>query len=289
MVDTKIVQFTDEVTGPNIARNPLPDHNAPMIGAIFSDLEVNDIIVDEEPLILAARRPVVETTYISIPAPPAYTSEKKIPWNYHLNPSMAALTRSGRVYELEIDKGKAVVEDNPNKKKHSMESEREFDFLVRPSEYDIIEQLKKAPAKISIMSLLQSSETHKRHLMDVLKRAHVPKNIEEYQFKDMIGAIIAPTFITFSDEDLTEDGTDHVHALHISVRCGDMVIPSVLVDNGSAINVIPKNILTMLLYDFTHLETVHTTVCAFDGTSREVEGRVTLPIMVGMKTFDIEF
>lgn len=105
----------------------------------------------------------------------------------------------------------------------------------------------------------------------------------------MVGAILAPTFITFSDEDLTEDGTDHVHALHISVRCGDMVIPSVLVDNGSAINVIPKNILTMLLYDFTHLETVHTTVCAFDGTSREVEGRVTLPIMVGMKTFDIEF
>lgn len=79
LVDTKVVQFTDEVVGPNIARNPLPDHNVAMISAIFSDVEVNGIIVDEEPIILTVRRPVAKTTYVTIPAPPAYTSERRIP------------------------------------------------------------------------------------------------------------------------------------------------------------------------------------------------------------------
>ncbi|RVX00438.1 hypothetical protein CK203_024664 [Vitis vinifera] len=47
------------------------------------------------------------------------------------------------------------------------------------------------------------------------------------------------TCIVFSDDDLPPEGSDHTRPLYISVGCSSCRVPSVLLDNGSALNVCP--------------------------------------------------
>ncbi|RVW98366.1 hypothetical protein CK203_034252 [Vitis vinifera] len=44
------------------------------------------------------------------------------------------------------------------------------------------------------------------------------------------------TCIVFSDDDLPPEGSDHMRPLYISVGCSGRRVPSVLLDNGSALN-----------------------------------------------------
>ena len=47
------------------------------------------------------------------------------------------------------------------------------------------------------------------------------------------------TCIVFSDDDLPLEGSDHVRSLFIDVACSGHRVSSVLLDNGSALNVCP--------------------------------------------------
>ncbi|RVW78799.1 hypothetical protein CK203_050978 [Vitis vinifera] len=45
------------------------------------------------------------------------------------------------------------------------------------------------------------------------------------------------TCIVFSDDDLPPKGLDHIRPLYISVGCSSHIVPSVMLDNGSTLNV----------------------------------------------------
>jgi hypothetical protein len=98
-------------------------------------------------------------------------------------PEIGGLTRSGRCFtseELENHrkaKGKNMVElaktDEVNKPV-SDEEANEFLKLMRHSEYSVVDQLKKTPTRISLLSLMLSSELHRNALQKVLNEAYVP-------------------------------------------------------------------------------------------------------------------
>ena len=52
----------------------------------------------------------------------------------------------------------------------------EFLKFINHSEYNIIEQLHKFPAKISLLALMLNFEPHKKAMLKVLKQAYVPHN-----------------------------------------------------------------------------------------------------------------
>ena len=58
------------------------------------------------------------------------------------------------------------------------------------------------------------------------------------------------TCIVFSDDDLPPEGSDHVRPLFIDVACSRRRVSSVLLDNGSALNVYPLVIAIAL--EFHH-------------------------------------
>jgi hypothetical protein len=81
------------------------------------------------------------------------------------------LTRSGRCFtpeELEKQrkaKGKEGVDVAEEINKPITEEETsEFLKLMKHNEYSVVEQLKKTPARISILSLILSSEPHRKAL-----------------------------------------------------------------------------------------------------------------------------
>ena len=60
--------------------------------------------------------------------------------------------------------------------------------------------------------------------------------------------------IVFTEDDLPLEGSDHTRPLHISVGCLGRRVPSVLLDNGSALNVYPCAIAIALGYGPTDFE-----------------------------------
>ncbi|KAK5835972.1 hypothetical protein PVK06_011703 [Gossypium arboreum] len=170
----------------------------------------------DRPLIIyydAKKEPVKPKLIIEVPSPFPYKDNKAIPWKYDVNivtpedgkpkamtgsvEEVDHFTRSGRYYSKEVkpvkensdlkQKGKApirVTEDEHEtvpeqeaKKPMDEEEAQEFLKFIKHSEYNVVEQLSKQPARISILSLLLNSEPHRNALLKVLNQTYVANNI----------------------------------------------------------------------------------------------------------------
>ncbi|KAL2330600.1 hypothetical protein Fmac_018181 [Flemingia macrophylla] len=99
------------------------------------------------------------------------------------------------------------------------------------------------PTKITLLSLIISSEPHRKALLKVLNEAYVSHSISQDNFKGIVSHITANDYLSFTDEEIPPEGPNHNKPLHISVKCKEYLIAKVLVDNGSSLNVMPKRTL----------------------------------------------
>ncbi|RVW37276.1 hypothetical protein CK203_088176 [Vitis vinifera] len=90
------------------------------------------------------------------------------------------------------------------------------------------------------------------------------------------------TCIVFSDDDLPPEGSDHMRPLHISVGCSGRRVPSVLLDNGSALNVCPLATAIALGYAPSDFGPSTQTVRAYDSTRREVMGTLEIELLIAI-------
>ncbi|KAI5430823.1 hypothetical protein KIW84_035085 [Lathyrus oleraceus] len=214
-------------------------------------------------------------------------------------------TRSGRLFApqplrdnnaeaLAKAKGKqAMVDEEPAQKEvpeGSFEKDvEEFMKIIKKSDYKIVDQLNQTPSKISILSLLLCSEAHRNALLKMLNMAYVPQEISVNQLEGVIANVSTRHGLGFTDLDLTPEGRNHNKALHITMECKGAVLSHVLVDTGSSLNVLPKQILKKISVEGVVLTPSDLIVRAFDGSKRSVFGEVTLPVKIGPEVFDIIF
>ena len=119
----------------------------------------------------------------------------------------------------------------------------EFLKFIKHSEYSIVEQLHKLPAKISLLSLMLNFEPHKKAMLKVLKQAYVPHNVAIDKIDRLVGNITMDNYILFSDNEIPPNGRGNTKALHITTKVKDCTLPKVLIDNGSSLNVMPLSTL----------------------------------------------
>ncbi|KAF1883557.1 hypothetical protein Lal_00037318 [Lupinus albus] len=142
-----------------------------------------------------------------------YKSDKAVPWKYQGKPvakskqteevvnlaGVGNMTRSGRVYSpvdlskkiINASKGKEkivetsedrpepeVTEMFPEKMEREVSEEEACEFLrfIKQSEYQVIDQLSRTLAKVSLLSLLMNSESHR----EVLKGFQPGKGLGKY-------------------------------------------------------------------------------------------------------------
>jgi len=201
---------------------------------------------------------------------------------------IGGLTRSGRCFTLEElekqrkDKGKEGVDVTEEINKPVTEEEtNEFLKLMKHSEYSVVEQLKKTPARISLLSLILSSEPHRKALQKVLNEAYVPQDINQKAMEHLVGRIQASNYVYFIEDELGPDGTGHNKPLYITVRCMDILIGKVLVDNGSALNILPRHILKEMPIDESHMKPNTLMAKAYDGSPRHIIGTLEVELYVG--------
>nr|XP_027189418.1 uncharacterized protein LOC113786262 [Cicer arietinum] len=237
---------------PNIGSNPLPGHGNASVN--FIEDGIYQYVIDDHQPSDGCEPKGTKVTNIS---------------------GISGMTQSGRVYTPEQLRKK--------------EEASEFLKFVKQSEYKVVDQLNQTPSKISVLSLLLNSEAHRRALMKVLNEAHVTHDITVDQFDGVVGNITASSCLSFGDNELPAEGTEHNKTLHISMRCHDHILARVLVDNGSSLNVMPKSTLSKLFVEGACLKPSALVVKAFDGSRRQVIGEIDLPIQIGPHIFGITF
>ena len=149
-------------------------------------------------------------------------------------------------------------------------------------------QLSTTQARISIWSLLASSSTHRDPLIRALIHIRVdtattPRGLIHFLTADRV------TYIVFSDDDLPLEGSDHVRPLFIDVACLGGRVSSLLLDNGSTLNVCPLVNAIALGFSPSDFRPSTQTVRAYDETQRTVMGTLTTHVMIGPVKYSVFF
>ncbi|XP_052878586.1 uncharacterized protein LOC128285223 [Gossypium arboreum] len=277
------------------------------------------VVIISQPRVNKVGVPIAPKVTIQKPITFPYKDSKRIPWNYDCNVTIPGgknpvgtsekcqdegfYTRSGRRYtpntKAESAKGKSVVIEQEKEKTTRPESPvnepvtekeaKEFLKFLKHSEYSVVEQLHKQPARISVLALLLSSETHRSALMKVLNETYVADDISVNKLDRLVNNISADNFIFFNDDEIPPGGMGSTKALHITTRCKGYTLPGVLIDNGSALNAMPLSTLNKLPVDNSHMKTCQNVMRAFDGTERKVIGRIKIPLLIGPNTYEVDF
>ena len=123
----------------------------------------------------------------------------------------------------------------------------------------------------------------------MLKETHVPTGITDSSFEGMVSLVLATNQVSFSNDELPLEGRDHTLDMHIVVKCEDMIVARVLIDNGSALNVCPMATLERLKVDMSLIKPSTMIIKAFDDMCQEVQGKIELMIEIGSRSFMVNF
>ena len=77
--------------------------------------------------------------------------------------------------------------------------------------------------------------------------------------------------------------------MHIVVKCEEMIVARVLINNGLALNVYLMATLERLKVDIPLTKPSTMIIKAFDGTCHEVQGEIELMIEIGPRSFTVNF
>ncbi|KAK9697654.1 hypothetical protein RND81_08G051700 [Saponaria officinalis] len=127
-------------------------------------------------------------------------------------------------------------------------------------------QFLKTKADITIWQLLRDSEEHRNAFFEALKNVKTNSEPSPTQVVGHISTDLLPGAITFSDADLPSFGFEHNLALYIDVECLRKSLPVTLIDNGSAVNVLPLNTPYLLGLKDQDFIPCNEGVRAFDGS-----------------------
>ncbi|XP_070007751.1 uncharacterized protein [Nicotiana sylvestris] len=118
------------------------------------------------------------------------------------------LTRSGRYFApKELRKAK-TLRDNPVLVKKPVTEEEVVLRKMNIQDYSIVEQMRKTPAQISLLSFLIHSDENCQALIKILNEAHVPDKTTVNHLEKIAKKIFESNRITFSDDDFPLEGFD---------------------------------------------------------------------------------
>ncbi|EOY19365.1 Gag-pro-like protein [Theobroma cacao] len=181
---------------------------------------------------------------IEAPKPFPYKDDKAVSWNYNCN------AHDNR-RDVPIDTHYPECQPEPHKAYISVSFLSWSGFT-----YNVVEQLNRLPARISLLSLLLSSEPHRNSLMRILNQACVDHDILVENLDYIIENILVGNIISFSDEEIPSRGRGNYKALHITIKCKSCTVAKVLLDNGSSLNVMPMRTLARLPIDMSFMRKI---------------------------------
>ena len=195
--------------------------------------------------------------------------------------TVEVITRTGRV----VAPSGPGETSNTQRNDESPEQNDDALKIVHKSDYSIIDQLHRTPSRISLLDLIKSSAIHREALRKILCESYVADHITPEGFEHMIGQVRMANVISFSDEEIDPKGQNHMQALYITLKYKEFMVAKVLIDNGSALNILPTSTIPSLSIDPKDIKSDPMVARAFDGSQRGIFEAVDLEIVVGGQPF----
>ncbi|XP_070017497.1 uncharacterized protein [Nicotiana sylvestris] len=221
-----------------------------------------------------------------------------IPWNYN----KAVVTYKGKEIMGE------VIETNPSgkylnleevnnakqkrfslKKPVSAKEAEEFFRKMKTTDYEVVDQLRKSPSQVSLLSLLISSNEHQKVLIKTLNEAYVLIETTNEQLERMAEQFFEVNLISFSKNELPLEGDSHNKALHLTVKCEVYYVKRVMVDGGSRVDICPLSTLQRMEIGTERIRHNNVFVRAFDGIKRDTIGEIDMILTIGPVDFEVTF
>jgi hypothetical protein len=171
-------------------------------------------------------------------------------------------------------RGDKAVEVNPQEA--TLGASNKKGDKLQNVDYNVLDHLKRILALLSVYDALMLVP----ELRDVLVQALLePERYEVAMAKHCL--FTNPLFvneITFDEEDnIVEDG-DHNRPLYIEGNVGTSHLRRILIDLGSAVNIMPVRSLTRAGFAVDDLEPTDVIICGFDNTGKTTLGAITVKI-----------
>ncbi|XP_077246117.1 uncharacterized protein LOC143885984 [Tasmannia lanceolata] len=286
------------VERPNVTQNPLPNHHAmppPTTNAIFTDeplLDPSTLICaittektyvmkfDDRELEAAERRERYVISFDDDEVAESSSSQSGVfqtdsAGNTKIAPYVLRAEdfeegndgREPYFVQMEED-GILLLNDHCDEMRHMTRGGRIFKpqklCVENPAEFARNAENSRQN-KVSVDE--EEESLHRKLVLRELNSAQVSVDTTPDELVSLVAMTKVSKTLSFTDDDLPPEGRDHTKSLKITVVCNKKRVPEVLVDNGSALNVI----------------------LAYDGTRRDVIGTLVTEIQIGGEDFKIEF
>ena len=110
----------------------------------------------------------------------------------------------------------------------------------------------------------------------MINKAYVSRDISQKTMEHLISRIQALNYMYFVEDELDLKGTKHNALLYITIWCKDVLISMVLIDNYSALNVLPRHMLEEKLIDVSYMKLRTMMVRAYGGSLRQIVGTLKI-------------
>lgn len=188
--------------------------------------------------------------------------------------------KQARVDKPAAQKGAPSQEETPKAPDEEKEKSRDVD-------YNIIAHLKRIPTLLSVQDALMLVPDLREALVKVLQD---PQLYKVCMAKHRL--INNPLFmneITFDEEDnLIEDGI-HNRPLYVEGNIGVAYLRRILIDPGSAVNILPLRSLKRAGFTVDDLESTDVMICGFDNQGKPTLGAITVKIQMSTFSFKVRF
>nr|XP_016492026.1 PREDICTED: uncharacterized protein LOC107811583 [Nicotiana tabacum] len=161
------------------------------------------------------------------------TDPSTVPWNYQqtlvtykgkeITGELPENTSAGK-YSYIQEVNNATRKRFPPKKPVSAKEAETFFQKMNMLDFEVVDQLRKYPEQVSMLSLLMRSAEHQKILLKTLNEAYVPTETSVEQLERMTERFFAVNKVSFSNNDLPPEGAPHNKALHLTVKCEDYYV-----------------------------------------------------------------
>ncbi|XP_070045820.1 uncharacterized protein [Nicotiana tomentosiformis] len=210
-----------------------------------------------------------------------------VPWNY----SKTVVTYKGKEIMGEVNEmNQPRKYHNPEdqnmlklskdkrfspKKPVSAEEAEDFFRKIKTSEYAIIDQLRKTPSQ--------------KVLLKTLNEAYVLVETSVEQLERMAERFFEVNRISFSRDDLPQEGAAYNKAVHLTIKCEGYYMKRVMLDGGSGVDICPLSTLQRMKIGIERIRPNIVCVRTFDGVNRGTIGEIDLILTIGPVDFEVTF
>jgi hypothetical protein len=154
-------------------------------------------------------------------------------------------------------------------------------------DYNVVAHLKHIPALLSVYDALLLVPKLRQALIEALQKPEVYEM--DMAKHNLLCHSMEFNQITFAEDDKVLECDDHNHPLYIEGNTTSAHLWRILIDPGSAVNILPVRSLTWTGYTIDDLDPTEVVICGFNNQGTSALGSITVKIQMSSFSFKARF